>query len=105
MGIIKTQYTHHSEFWIPQHTRKARLGFKIKYHDGGRGLQEEYNTSHKEIQENTAKHMEAYKEIQENAAKQVEVLKEETHKSVKKLQENITKQVMQLNKTIQNLKM
>ena len=46
------------------------------------------NNSLKEIQENTAKQVEALKELQENIAKQVEVLKEETQKSVKELQEN-----------------
>jgi predicted RecB family endonuclease len=43
------------------------------------------------------------KEIQENTAKQVEALKE-VLKSFKELQENTTKQVMELNKTIQDLK-
>jgi PBP1b-binding outer membrane lipoprotein LpoB len=38
-------------------------------------------------------------------AKHVEGLKEETQKSLKELQENTTKQVMELNKTIQDLKM
>ena len=77
----------------------------------------------KEIQENTAKQVEALKEeaqkslkeLQENTAKQVEVLKElqvntaklveETQKSFKESQENTTKQVMEFNKTIQDLKM
>ena len=45
------------------------------------------------------------KEIQENTAKKVEALKEETQKSLKELQENTTKQVKELNKTIQELKM
>ena len=36
------------------------------------------NKSLKEIQENTAKQVEALKELQENTTKQVEVLKEET---------------------------
>jgi chromosome segregation ATPase len=45
------------------------------------------------------------KEIQENTAKEVEALKEETQKFLKELQENTTKQVMELNKTIQDLKM
>ena len=40
------------------------------------------------------------KEIQENTAKQVEALKEETQKFLKELQENTTKQVKELNKTI-----
>ena len=45
------------------------------------------------------------KEIQENPDKYVEVFKEETQKSLKELQENAIKQVMELNKTIQDLKM
>jgi flagellar motor switch protein FliM len=44
------------------------------------------------------------KELQENTAKQVEALKEETQKSLKELQENTNKQVMELNTTIQDLK-
>jgi predicted RNase H-like nuclease (RuvC/YqgF family) len=40
----------------------------------------------------------------ENTAKQVEDLKEEAQKSLKELQKNRTKQVMELNKTIQDLK-
>jgi hypothetical protein len=82
------------------------------------------NNSHKEIQENTAKQVEALKELQENIAKQVEDLKEKTpKKSLKELQENLTKEMMELkknkktkkqkkittkkkkNKTIQDLKM
>ena len=55
----------------------------------------------KEIQENTAKQVEALKEeaqkslkeLQENTAKPVEALKEEAQKSLKKLQENTAKQV------------
>ena len=56
------------------------------------------NNSLKEIQENTAKQVEALKELQENIAKQVEVLKEETQKPLKVLQENTTEPVMYLNK-------
>ena len=44
------------------------------------------------------------KEIQENTAKQVEALKEEAQKSLKELQKNTTKHMMELNKTIQDLK-
>jgi hypothetical protein len=40
-----------------------------------------------------------------NTRKQVEVLKEETQKSLKEWQENITKQVKELKKIIQDLKM
>jgi DNA topoisomerase IA len=46
------------------------------------------NNSLKEIQENTAKQVEALKELQENTAKQVEILKEESEKSLKELQDN-----------------
>jgi hypothetical protein len=35
LGIIRTQYSHHSESWITQHTGKTR--FKIISHDAGRG--------------------------------------------------------------------
>jgi hypothetical protein len=45
------------------------------------------------------------KETQENTAKRVEVHKEETQKSLRELQENTNKQVMELNKTIHDLKM
>ena len=36
LGIIRTQYTHHSESRITQQIRKARLRFKIISHDTGR---------------------------------------------------------------------
>jgi chromosome segregation ATPase len=86
-------------------------------------LKKGINNSLNEIQENSAKEVEALKketqktlkELQENTAKQVEVLtelqastakqKEEAQKSLKELQENKTKQAMELNKTIQDLKM
>ena len=45
------------------------------------------------------------KEIQENTGKQLEAFKEETQKSLRELQANTTKQVMELIKTIQDLKM
>ena len=44
------------------------------------------------------------KEIQENTGKQLEAFKEETKKCLRELQENNTKQEMELNKTIQDLK-
>jgi hypothetical protein len=40
------------------------------------------------------------KEIQENTGNQLEALKEEAQKSLRQLQENITKQVMELYKII-----
>ena len=45
------------------------------------------------------------KQIQENTGKQLEALKEESQKSLKELQENTIKQAMEMNKTIQDLKM
>jgi hypothetical protein len=62
------------------------------------------DNQHKEIQENSAKMVEGLKELQENTAKHIEVLKEETQKFLKELEENTTKQVMEFNKTIQDLK-
>ena len=50
----------------------------------------------KEKQENTTKQVEVLKEKQENTTKQVEVLIEK--------QENTSKQVMEMNKTILDLK-
>ena len=44
------------------------------------------------------------KEIQENTGKQLEAFKKETQKCLRELQENNTKQEMELNKTIQDLK-
>ena len=44
------------------------------------------------------------KEIKENTGKQLEAFKEETQKCLRELQENNTKQEMELNKTIQDLK-
>jgi hypothetical protein len=43
--------------------------------------------------------------MQKNRSKQVEALKEETCKSLKEIQENSIKQVKELNKIIQDLKM
>jgi hypothetical protein len=40
-----------------------------------------------------------------STGKQVEILKYETHKSLKEIQENTIKQVKQLKKTVQDLKM
>ena len=50
--------------------------------------------------------MEDFKrEIKENTGKQLEAYKEETQKSLRELQENTTNEEMELNKTIQDLKM
>ena len=59
-------------------------------------IKKEFNNSLKEIQENTAKELQVLKEKQENTTKQVEVLIEK--------QENTSKQVIEMNKTILDLK-
>jgi hypothetical protein len=59
-------------------------------------IKKDLNNSLKEIQENTAKELKALKETKENTTKVVEVLKEK--------QENTSKQVMEMNKTILDLK-
>ena len=59
-------------------------------------IKKEFNNSLKEIQKNTAKELQVLKEKQENTTKQVEVLIEK--------QENTSKQVMEMNKTILDLK-
>jgi chromosome segregation ATPase len=59
-------------------------------------IKKDFNNSLKEIQESTAKELQALKEKQENTTKQVEVLKEK--------QENTSKQLMEMNKTILDLK-
>ena len=51
LGNISTQFSHRSNSWVPQHTRKARVRFKITSHDADRGLQKGLNNSLKEIQE------------------------------------------------------
>jgi hypothetical protein len=57
---------------------------------------EDFNISLKEIQENTAKKVGVLKEKQENTTKQEEVLTEKEEKTYK--------QVMEMNKTILDLK-
>ena len=36
----KTHFSQKKKSWTPQHTRKARAGFKITPHDADRGIQE-----------------------------------------------------------------
>jgi hypothetical protein len=59
-------------------------------------IKKDFNNSLKEIQENTAKELQVLKEKQEKTTKQVEFLKEK--------QESTSKQVMEMNKTILDLK-
>jgi chromosome segregation ATPase len=56
----------------------------------------DFNNSLEEIHENTAKELQDIKEKQENTTKEVEVLKAK--------QENTSKQVMEMNKTILDMK-
>ena len=37
-GIIRTQFSQNSKSWLPQHTRKARCGFKFTSHETDRGI-------------------------------------------------------------------
>ena len=55
-------------------------------------IKKDFHKSLIELQESTAKGLQALKEMQENTTKQVEVLKDK--------QENTSKQVMEMNKTI-----
>ena len=59
-------------------------------------IKKDFHKSLKELQESTAKELQALKEKQENTAKQVEIIKEK--------QENTSKQVMEMNKTVLELK-
>ena len=78
LSIIRTQYAHHSESWIPQHTRKARHELKSYLMMVVKDLKKGINNS--------------LNEIQENSAKEVEALKKETQKTLKELQENTAKE-------------
>ena len=91
LGIIGTQFSHHSKPWIPKHTGKVRLCLKSHLMVMIKEFKKNINNS--------------LKEIQENSDKQLEALQEETQKSLKELQENTTKQAKELNKIIQDLKM
>ena len=71
--IIRTQFSHDSKSWIPQHTRKADLDLKPHLMMLIEDFKKDINNSLKEIQENTGKELEA--------------LKEETQQSLKELQE------------------
>ena len=59
-------------------------------------IKKDFHKSLKELQESTAKELQALKEKQENTAKQVEIFKEK--------QEKTSKQVIEMNKTILDLK-
>jgi hypothetical protein len=59
-------------------------------------IKKDFNSSLKEVQEKTDKELQVLKEKQVNTTKQVEVLKEK--------QKNTSKQVIEMNKTILDLK-
>ena len=67
LGIIRTQFSHYSKPWIPQHTGKSRFRFKTIM------VIEDFN---KDINN-------SLKEVQENTGKQIEDLKEETQNPLK----------------------
>jgi hypothetical protein len=68
LGIIRTQFSHHSKSWIHHHTRKARFRSKIKsllmvvIED----FKKDIHNPLKEIQENTDKQLEALNEEAQN---------------------------------------
>jgi hypothetical protein len=76
---------------FPKTPEKARLWFKITSHDDDRDIRKDINNFLQEIQKNKGKELEGFKG--------------EKQKSRKELQENTIKQVKEMNKTIQNLKM
>ena len=82
LTIIRTQYSHHSESWIPQHTRKQDSDLKSYLMMLVEDFKKDINNTLKEIQESTDEQVEVLKELQEITAKQVEVLQEETQKSL-----------------------
>jgi hypothetical protein len=80
----------------PQHTRKPRPDLRDYLMMMVEDIKKDFNNSLKEIQENTAKELQVLKEKQENTTKQVDVFKEK--------QESTFKQVMEMNKTMLDLK-
>ena len=53
LGIIRTQFSYHSEPWIPQHTGKARLCLKSHLMMMIEDCKKDINNYLKEIQKNT----------------------------------------------------
>jgi hypothetical protein len=80
----------------PNIPKKLDLDLKAYFIMMVEDIKKDFNNSLKEIQENTAKEFQVLKEKQENTTKEVEVLKEK--------QENTSKQVIEMNKTILDLK-
>jgi uncharacterized protein with gpF-like domain len=91
MGIIRTQFSPHTKFWIHHHTGKQDSDLKSLLMTMIKDFKKDGNNSLKEIQENTGK--------------QLEALKEGIQKSLKELQQNTIKQLKEMSKTIQDPKM
>ena len=88
LGIIRTQFSHYSEPWISQHTRKASPGYPNTPEKQDSDLKSHLMMMIQDFKKDINNSL---KEIQENTGKQVEALKEETKKSLKELQENASK--------------
>jgi hypothetical protein len=63
------QNSHLTQSWAPQHIRKARPRFKAYLMMMVEDIKMDFNTSLKEIQENTAKEVYVLKEKQGNTTK------------------------------------
>ena len=67
-------------------------------------IKKDFNNSLKEIQENTSKQVEDVKEEEQNSLKELQVNMTKQVKVLKEKQENTSKQVMEMNKTILDIK-
>jgi hypothetical protein len=90
------EHSHPTESWHPNTTENLDPDLKAYLMMMVEDIKKNFNNSLKEIQESTAKELQVLKEKQENTTKQVEVLIEK--------QENTSKQVMEINRTILDLK-
>ena len=62
LGIIRSQFSHHSKFWILHQPEKQDFGLKLHLMMMTEDFKKDINNSLKEIQENTGKQLEALKE-------------------------------------------
>jgi hypothetical protein len=65
VGIIRAQYSYHSESWISNTPKKQDLDLKSYLMMLAEDFKKGINKSLKEIQEYTAKQVEVLKELQE----------------------------------------
>jgi hypothetical protein len=89
------QHSNLTQSWAPNTPENLDPDLKAYIMIMVEDIKNDFNTSLKEIQENTDKVLQVLKEKQEKTIKQVEVLKEK--------QENTSKQVMEMNKIIIDL--